>query len=170
MTPRLKHRSASGLRTRYAPRSRIGHGLILAAPWINLLLLILFFLMVDRRLSLQPGYAVNLPLATFTAGSRSDLKVVIRAVTTAGAGHRKEIVYFNDQRFLAADEGQMKRFQETLAGCVRRSQMNGVIVFADAGVDLSTLSRLFEMAREVGVRRVTVASRSALEGPGGASK
>ena len=39
-------RPTNGLRTRFFPKSRIGQGLISMAPWVDLVLLIVFFVLI----------------------------------------------------------------------------------------------------------------------------
>jgi biopolymer transport protein ExbD len=160
--------NVTGLRTRFLPKSRMGQGIVGIAPWVNIVLLIIFFILLDKKFVLQPGYVVDLPRGVFSGGSRSELAVVVRSVSQAGgSGLRKEIIYFNDQRFLANDDQQMKNFQSALAGSPVKDKNSGLIVFADSHVNIETLMTLFNMASEVGIRKVNVASRTALEAGGG---
>jgi biopolymer transport protein ExbD len=164
---KLRARTAAELRTRYFPKSRIGHGLISVAPWVNIALLLIFLLMLDRKFVIQPGYVVDLPHGPFRGGLRSELAVIVRSVGQSGSGVRKEIVYFNDQRFLVNDAEQMKNFQNSLAHCPLEEKVAGLIVFSDTHVNVETMVKLFNMAMEVGIRKVNVASRTALETGGG---
>jgi biopolymer transport protein ExbD len=164
---KLRTTAAADLRTQYSPRSRIGQGLISVAPWINIVLLMIFMLMLDRKFVIQPGYVVDLPRGPFRAGSRSQLAVIVRSVSQASSGVRKEIIYFNDQRFLMSDAEQMKNLKNTLARCSLENKIAGLIVFADTHVNVDTLVSVFNMATEVGIRKVNVASRSEIQGGGG---
>ena len=56
---KLRTRTAAELRTRYFPKSRIGQGLISVAPWVNIVLLLIFLLLLDRKSVIQPGYMRN---------------------------------------------------------------------------------------------------------------
>jgi biopolymer transport protein ExbD len=164
---KLRTKTAAELRTRYFPKSRIGQGLISVAPWVNMALLLIFMLLLDRKCVLQPGYVVELPRGPFRAGLRSDLAVIVRSVGQPGSGVRKEILYFNDQRFLVNDAEQMKNFQSTLAHCSLEDKVAGLIVFSDTHVNVETMVKLFNIAMEVGIRKVNVASKSGLETGGG---
>ena len=163
---RLRTTAAADLRTRYFPKSRIGHGLISIAPWVNVVFLVVFMMMLDRKFVLQPGFVVDLPRGPFRAGTRSELAVIVRSVSQASTGVRKEIVYFNDQRFLMSDAEQMKNLRNALARCSLESKIAGLIVFSDAQVNVNTLVKVFNMATEVGIRKVNVASRPEIEGGG----
>jgi biopolymer transport protein ExbD len=164
---KLRTTAAADLRTRYSPKSRIGHGLISVAPWVNIVLLMIFMLMLDRKFVLQPGYVVDLPRGPFRAGTRSELAVIVRSVSQASSGARKELVYFNDQRFLVNDAEQMKNLQNALARCPIESKVAGLVVFADTHVNVDTLVKVFNMAMEVGIRKVNVASKAEGESAGG---
>jgi biopolymer transport protein ExbD len=96
----------SGLRTKYVPRSRIGQGLISVAPWVDVVLLIVFFLLVGSRVVLQPGVVVALPEGPFTEGTRPGLIAVVLSVGGEG-GRREEIVFFDDERFRMGDVRQL---------------------------------------------------------------
>jgi len=160
--------NVTGLRTRFLPKSRLGQGIIGIAPWVNIVLLLIFFVLLDKKFVLQPGYVVDLPRSAFSGGLRSELAVVVRSVGQSGvSGLRKEIIYFNDQRFLANDDQQMKNLQNALASRPVKDKNLGLIVFADSHVNTETLMKLFNMAMEVGIRKVNVASRTALETGGG---
>src|ERR1039458_111963 len=90
--------SATGLRTRYLPRSRIGQGLISVAPWVNLALLMFCFLLLNSKLVLQPGVVINLPRAPFREGTGSEMVAAVLSVPGTTRGPREEFIWFNDQR------------------------------------------------------------------------
>ena len=94
----------SGLRTRYFPRFRVGQGLLSVAPWLNLGLLILFFLTLDSKFLLQPGVVIRLPQAPFRDGLHPTLTAVVLSVESGVGGAHEEIVFFDDERFLAGSD------------------------------------------------------------------
>lgn len=152
--------AASELRTRYFPKSRLGQGLISMAPWINLLLLILFLLLLDSRLSLQPGIVVDLPRAPFAAGVRPELVAVVFALDTGKAAAREEIIFFDDERFAVRDEVQMAKLRRQLQREYRAHPGTCLTVQADAEVRHGTVVRLCDMARDIGVPTVNIATRT----------
>jgi biopolymer transport protein ExbD len=150
--------SLTGLRTRFFPRSRIGQGLIAVAPWVNLVLLIVLFSMVESRVVLQPGLVVSLPPATFRDGLRSSLVAVVLAVG-GGTAPREEIVFFNDQRYTVSDAKAMENLKEALARAREAKGEEGLIVQADQRVSHGTIVELMNMALEVGLKKVNLAEK-----------
>lgn len=152
-------RTVSGLRTRYYPKSRIGQGMISMAPWVDIILLIIFFVIMDAKLVLQPGVIVELPTAPFTEGSHSGLIAVVLSVRGPEAGGRKEIVFFDDERFLVEDKEQMQGLKRAFAARVREHPDADLDVRADRRVSHGTVMAIMNMAREVGIKKVNVAER-----------
>ena len=148
----------SGLRTRYTPRSRIGQGVISLAPWLNLVLLIAFFLLLDSKVVLQPGVDLRLPEAPFTDGSPSGLPVVVLSISSP-AGPREEIVVFDDERFLVADRSQMERFRERVAARAAGPSALPLVIHADSRVSHGTVLGLVNTARDAGVREISISVR-----------
>jgi len=155
----VKPQTVSGLRTRYTPKSRIGQGFVSLAPWFDVILLALFFVLLETKFVLQPGVTVELPTAPFTGGMRSDLIAVVLSVESQVPGTRDEIVFFDDDRYMVRDEKQMRRLQRTLRARSRKQAESGLIIQADRAVRQGTLAKLLEMARQVGVPRVNLATR-----------
>ncbi|MBN1557938.1 MAG: biopolymer transporter ExbD [Lentisphaerae bacterium] len=148
--------SASGLRTRFLPRSRLNRGLIGAAPWVDIVLLLIFFLLVDSKLVLQPGVRVDLPRAPFREGAAFGMTAVVLSVGGEG-GARREIVFFDDERFLVSDENQMRGLRSAFASRARRQENPGLIIQADKSVRHGTVVNVMNMALEAGVEQVTLA-------------
>jgi biopolymer transport protein ExbD len=150
-------RTVGGLRTRFFPRSRIWMGLVTVAPWINLALLMVLFSMLDAKLVLQPGVAVALPEGQFAAGVRPSLVAVVLSV---GEGQeRREVVFFDDSRYLVAQKQQMENLALALASRVARQPEADLVIEADRGIPHGTVVRLMNMARSVRVRSVSIAIR-----------
>ncbi len=85
-------RGAGGLRTRYTPQSRLGQGLISVAPWVNVVLLLIMFALLDRKFVLQPGFRIELPAGPFEDGLSSALGAVVLSVPGAEPGAREDVV------------------------------------------------------------------------------
>jgi len=149
----------SGLRTRYFPKFRVGQGLLSMAPWLNLGLLILFFLLIESRFLLQPGVVVRLPEAPFRGGLHPSLTAVILAVETGTPGVREEIVFFDDERFLMRDESQAERLRGVLVGKLLKRPDSSLVLQTDVNVRHGTVMRVLNMARESGVKEVDLATR-----------
>ena len=150
----------SGLRTRYAPRSRIGQGLISVAPWLNLVLLLVFFAMVESKTLLVPGAVVRLPKMPFRDGTPPGMTAVALSIGQPG-GSREEVIIFDDERFQVKSAEQMRRLRETLADRVRRHGDVPLVLLADERMNHGTVVKIMDMAREAGVREVNIAAREA---------
>jgi len=149
----------SGLRTRYFPKSRIGHGLVSMAPWIDVVLVLVFLLMLENRLVVEPGVLIELPEAEFREGMGSDLIAVVLSGEERSRRQREEIVLFEDERYVMSDAKQMERLQEALRSRLRGNPDAGLVLEADRRVRQGALVRLFEMARRAGIRTVNLATR-----------
>lgn len=149
----------SGLRTRYFPRSRIGQGLLSISPWVDIILLLIFFVLIDKQLVLQPGVVIDLPEAPFEQGSRSGLVVVVMSVRGFEPSASEDIVFFDDERFRIRHEDRMSAFRHALAAKVRKSNGVDLIIQADRRVPHGTVMDIMHTAMEVGVQHVNVAVR-----------
>ena len=158
---KLSGPTVSGLRTRYFPKNRIGHGVVAVAPWFDIGLLVIFFLLLDTRLVLQSGVVIELPEAPMNEGLRSGLRIVVTSVEAIGSGSREETVFFDDERFIVKDAEQMKKLKNKLAERWASHRDTGLIILADSQVRHGTLVKLFNMARQIGIKKVNMASRSA---------
>jgi biopolymer transport protein ExbD len=150
----------SGLRTRYRPKSRIGQGLISMAPWADLVLLVLCFWKFDSMVALQPGIGVELPEAPFEQGSRLGLVAVVMCVTPVGKGPVKEIVFFDDERFVVREEGSMRALNDSIAARAKEQGDTTLVIQADRNVRHGTVVDIMNMALESGIKRVNVATRA----------
>jgi len=151
--------AASGLRTRYFPKSRIGHGLISVAPWLNIMLLLVFFLMIDRKFVLEPGVLVDLPKASLEQGSPFGMTAVVLPVRGTGTNGTEEIVFFDDVRYRLDNDMQKKRLQRAFNQKAGVGQDSTLIIQADKNVLHGTVVDLMNMALVAGIGRVNIAAR-----------
>lgn len=153
--------SASGLRTRYFPKSRIGQGLISMAPWVSMLLLMFCFMMVDRQLVLQPGVVINLPRAPFREGTglQSSLVAAVLSVPSSTGSGREELIFFDDKRYRVKNEQQMQNLRVALSAACHGHADAGLIIEADQRVLHGTVVSIMNMALVAGIRQVNVAAR-----------
>jgi biopolymer transport protein ExbD len=134
------------------------------APWVNIILLLGFVLLLEARFVLQPGVVVELPTAPFADGSRSALKAVILSLQTGTPGLREETVFFDDAHFRVKDEAQRRRLGNALAAMAGRRPGRGLVILADRRVQMGTVIQVFDMARDAGIREVTLGTRGAEPG------
>ena len=150
--------TASELRTRFIPKSRIRHGLVSMSPWLDLVLILLFFLFAESRIVLQPGVVVELPVATFEEGVETGMIAVVVALERPEG--RSEIVFFDDEPFAVEDEIRMTELKVALADYRKSHTDTALTLYADRTVSHGTVSRLVQMARGVGVERVNLGTQA----------
>ncbi|MFC1497680.1 biopolymer transporter ExbD [Verrucomicrobiota bacterium] len=157
---KLRERTVSGLRTRFYPKNRIGQGLISVAPWVDVVFLVVFFLMVSFRFVLQPGFVVDLPEATFDQGSRLGLAAFVLSTGKMNGGGMKEIVFFDDERFILKRDDQIEKLKKKFSACVKEGSNEVLAVLADKRVSHGTIVKIVEIARQAGFSKVNVGIRS----------
>lgn len=157
--PRLTSPTAIILRTRYFPKSRIGQGLISMAPWLSVVLLLITFLAVGSQVLVQPGVVLELPGAPFTDGFQSRWLVVVMSVPSPDGGS-KEVVFFDDRRFVVDREEDMKLLRNAFDEKRRKQADPSMVIQADQAVGFGTVMRIVDVAREAGVKRVNQAVKA----------
>ena len=140
---------------RYRPEERISRGMVTAAPWVSIALLIGMYLFFLMPWVLQPGVQVRLPESPFATGTRYGHNVVVLSQAVAGRPERQEIIYFDDQRYRVSDRAQMDDLRAALA----RSTELPMIIEADTQVSHGTIVQLFNMAADAGIREVNLATQ-----------
>lgn len=150
----------NGLRTRYRPRRQICGGLISAAPWMNLLLLLVAFVLLVPRLVLPPGRHLELPEgALVVQGARSVTAVVLSHRQSTVSDSRSEMIFFEDQPFAVANPAQMKELQRRFSRIAREFPETILVVEADVHVEYGTIAKLCTIAGRTGMKAVNLAGR-----------
>ncbi len=144
---------------RYRPANRINRGLVGAAPWVNLALLVAFYLYLLAPNVLQPGIAVALPESPFADGSHYGHNVVVLSLPVAGKAEREEIFFFDDQRYLGRETAQVDALRAALARAWADKPNLPLVIEADRDVRHDTLVTLFNMASDAGFKQVTLGTR-----------
>jgi len=149
-----------GLRMRFRPRSRIGHGLVALAPWLNIGLLFFMFALLNGQVLLQPVVRVTLPQGPLVSGERLGLVAVVVSVPDPETGASREMIFFDDERYLVDRPAQMEALRAALTAQGREHAGAPLVVQADAGVAHGTVVNLVSLAGEAGLREVCVAVRA----------
>lgn len=144
-TPQLRERLFY-FRRRFSATHRPVRALLQVAPWVNVVLLLLLFFMVNSSYVVQPGVRLQLPLAPFTDGARYGSLVV----TIPQEG----MFFFADQRLTL--DGLASELQK--AG--REQPDTSLVIEADRRVSHGTLVQVYHMALGAGLRDVLWATRS----------
>ena len=144
---------------RYRPENSINRGLLGAAPWVNLALIVAFYLYLLAPNVLQPGIAIQLPESPFTDGRHYGHNIVVLSLPVAGRADREEIYFFDDQRYLGRETVQMDALRAALARAWSDKPNLPLVIEADRDVRQDTLVTLFSMASDAGFKEVTLGTR-----------
>lgn len=132
-------------RRRFHATHRSLRGLLAVAPWVNVVLLVLMFFVVNSSFVIQPGISLNLPTTPVTGGARfGDLVVTIP---------QEGMFFFNDERMT------LDGLAAALAREAREHPDAALLVEADGRIDHQTLVRVYGMAHQAGLREVVLATR-----------
>lgn len=145
-----------GLRNRYRPDQRIGRGLVTVAPWVDIVLLIVFASMCTLPFVTQPGIAIDLPIANIGEG-HSFGHTLVAVLQTGSEGESREIVFFDDRRFNVMT--QREALREALHRAKTRRPDLPLVIEADHRIRHGLIIDIFTLAAEAGIQRVHVASR-----------
>lgn len=146
---------------RYRSENRLNRGLVTAAPWVNLALLVAMYLYLLAPNVLQPGIAVQLPKSPFTDGRQYGHNLAVLSLPVAGRAEREEIIFFDDQRYLVREAAQLDALRTALAKARSDKPSLALVVEADGAVRHETLVQLFNMASDAGFKEVNLATRPA---------
>lgn len=144
---------------RYRPENRLNRGLVGAAPWVNLALLVAFYLYLLAPNVLQPGVVVRLPDSPFADGRHYGHNIVVLSLPVAGKNDREEIFFFDDQRYLGRETQQLDALRAALARAWSAKPNLPLVIEADRDVRHDTLVRVFNMAADAGFKEVTLGTR-----------
>ena len=144
---------------RYRPENRLNRGLLGAAPWVNLALLVAFYLYLLAPNVLQPGIAIQLPESPFADGRHYGHNIVVLSLPMAGSADREEIYFFDDQRYLGRETAQMDALRAALARAWADKPNLPLVIEADREVRHDTLVTLFSMGSDAGFKEVTLGTR-----------
>ena len=144
--------TASELRTRFVPRSRIRSGLVSMSPWLDFVFLLIFILFVESRIILQPGVVIDLPTGAFSEGVEPGMIVTVLSLKVPEG--RSEIVFFDDEPYLVEDAERLGALKMAFSDYRKTHGDASLTLYADKHVEHGTVSTLVQMARAVGVERV----------------
>jgi len=128
-------------------------------PWLDIILLVIFFIYLNAKLVLQPGVIVELPETPFREGSPSPMIAVVLSVNAGSTAAGEEIVFFDDERFLVNEEAQRKKLKRAFAARMGEHPEADLVIQADERVAYGSVVEIMNMALDVGIRRVNLAAR-----------
>lgn len=130
---------------KYRLQNRRKQGFMDTVPLVDAVLLIFIFFVTQASFVLQPGIRVDLPTSSFDHGAAYGSLVV----TVSQEG----MVFFNDERTPLDGLGP------AFARAVHEQPDCELLIEADDRVRYASLVQIFNMAREAGIRDVTLANR-----------
>lgn len=133
-------------RRRFNPSQRRTRGLLVSAPWVDVVLLMLLFIITQSPFVVQPGVVVELPVSASQSHARyGDLVVAIP---------QEDTYFFNDERMNA------DRLASALSAAARDNPGRALIIEADQRIAHQTLVEVYNLAVSAGLRQVLLATRS----------
>jgi len=149
----------SGLRTRYVPKNRIGQGLLSMSPWIDIVFIVIYYALLHGNFVMQPGVVVDLPEEPISGGSEPGITVLVLSIETEEPGIRQELVLFDDSVYRPDDASKMKALKVAVARMTEKRPGSPLILQADREVTHGTLTRIYGIAKDLGIRKVNHATR-----------
>jgi len=134
----------------------VSQGLISVSPWLDLLLILLLFFLVESRIVLCPGVVMKLPEGTFAGGVPSGLPLIVQCVD-GQEGRCEEIAFIDDERYEMSSQNHMDALEARLEEQHGHKSDVAVTIYADESVRHGTITRLTEMARAAGIEQVNMA-------------
>lgn len=133
------------LRRQFRPLQRSAGGLLETAPWIDVVLLLLLFVITQSATLKKPGLQVNLPEARAATGARYDARVL----TIPQDG----VYFFADERVSWAALG------DRLREAAEASPGGELVIEADESLSHGSLTGIYNLAVDTGWKRVVLATR-----------
>ncbi len=137
------------LRRRYMPQHRMLRGIIDAPSWVNVVLLVLMFFILQSGFVLQPGIVVDLPASPMIDGARYGSLVV-----TLGS---EGMIFFDDERTT------MDGLGTKIMLAAKENPDSALVIEADGRVAQSRLVEVYNLALKAGIRKVVLATRIAAQ-------
>lgn len=150
---------ASGLRTRYNPRNRIGQGLLSLSPWIDIVFIVIYYALLHGNFVIQPGVVISIPEVPITGGSAPGMTVVVLSTETEEPGVRMERIVFDHAEYQPDDLSAMQSFKKAIARKSKKRPESILILQSDENVAHGTIIQIISIAQEVGIAQVTLATR-----------
>lgn len=149
------------LRTRYFPKSRLGHGFIAAVPWLNVFLLFFFFFWLHDRMVLQPGNRLTLTQAPLSSATRSNMAMVLQRLNRGSQGE-EALLYFDDSVYKLAGRQDRLALRTALAEKMAVTPDPTVVLYVDASFTMNIVQDVIQMARDAGVHAINLATQPEL--------
>jgi len=148
---------AAELRTRFVPKSRIRSGLASISPWLDLVLILFFFIFAEGRIVMHPGVIINLPVAAIEEGVASGMIAVVLALDNPNGA--SEVVFFDDEPYVASDEKRMSELKVAFKEYSISHDETALTIYSDVKIAHGTISKIVQIARDIGLEHVNMGIR-----------
>jgi len=126
-------------------------------PWLDLLLVLFYLVLLHSRVVLQPGVVVELPSVKPDAGLTSPL---IAVATVSGTPQTPVYrVFFDNEQYVLDDVQRLDALRAALTE--KRIDMNetALTLYADQRISHRDLMRLLQLAQEAGMQRINLGTQ-----------
>jgi len=150
-----------GLRTKYKPRTRISRGLIDAAPWFSVLVIVFSFSMLAPHIVDRPGISLALPESSILMNPGPSVTAVVYSHRLSSTNDvSSERVFFDYDSFTVTNAAHMRQLQDLFAKLAEERPDTMLVIEADdTRVKYGTITKLCSMAATAGLHRVNLAGR-----------
>jgi biopolymer transport protein ExbD len=145
------------LRNRFTRGGWGGRALCAAAPWVNLVLLVVLLLVVGDRILLRPGVVFDLPRTPFREGMRYGLTAVM--IPVARTNGQETLVFFDDEPFDLGVAPRQEQLAARIHNRVALEPRREFLLLADRRIPHGDVMTVVNLAREAGVSRVNVSTK-----------
>lgn len=118
-------------------------GTIDLTPMLDVVFIMLIFFIVTATFIKEPGIEVDRPDANTATSDKANILIAVTA---------KNEIWINKAKF---DERQVKKQIQLLQA---ENPKSGVIIQADSGSNIKTLTQVAQAARELGIEKVSIAA------------
>lgn len=118
-------------------------GTIDLTPMLDVVFIMLIFFIVTATFIKEPGIEVDRPDANTATSDKANILIAVSA---------KNEIWINKAKF---DERQVKKQIQLLQA---ENPKSGVIIQADRGSNIKTLTQVAQAARELGIEKVSIAA------------
>ncbi|MGE4489694.1 MAG: ExbD/TolR family protein [Kiritimatiellales bacterium] len=129
----------------FRPRRRTGRGFLTGTVFLDAALLIAAFVLSTSHFVLKPGIALDLPIASATAGIQYNDTVL--SISQSG------LFFFNDSPVT------LKNLDPVLRAAAEQRPGAALILEADRATSQDTITLIYDAAARAGFRRIFIATQ-----------
>jgi biopolymer transport protein ExbD len=148
----------SKYRRKFLPYGSNRNPFFAGVPWVDLLAVCCFAVLVIRPSFLVPGIEVALPSQGFSSGTSYSVSAVVSAIESGT--NSMNIVFFNDKRFILNKTEQKERLKTDMIDFNNINPDQTLILFVDRDVRYGVVVDLMEISRTAGFKSVNMSTQT----------